>query len=56
MIYTHVARQGVTSVPSPLDALADLTPAELRAALEATRELTGTEAAAPPRAARQEVN
>jgi Phage integrase family len=40
MIYTHVARQGVTSVPSPLDALGALTQAELQAALDATRQLT----------------
>jgi hypothetical protein len=42
MIYTHVARQGVTSVASPLDALADLTQGELQAALDATRQLTGS--------------
>jgi integron integrase len=40
MIYTHVARQGVAAVASPLDALADLTPADLQAALDATRRLT----------------
>jgi integron integrase len=39
MIYTHVARQGVAGVPSPLDVLADLTPAEVQAALDATRRL-----------------
>jgi integron integrase len=39
MIYTHVARQGVSSVPSPLDVLADLDPADLRGALDATRRL-----------------
>ena len=48
MIYTHVARQGVASVPSPLDALADLTPAEVQAALDATRALTeGADSARP---------
>jgi integron integrase len=40
MIYTHVARQGVTSVPSPLDVLADVSRANLQAALDATRQLT----------------
>jgi integrase len=48
MIYTHVARQGVSGVASPLDALADLTPAEVQAALEATRRLTGPEDPGPP--------
>jgi hypothetical protein len=42
MIYTHVARLGVASVPSPLDALGDLSPADLHAALEATRALAAT--------------
>ena len=46
MIYTHVARQGVASVTSPLDALADLTPGAVEAALEATRQLTGASEAA----------
>ena len=41
MIYTHVARQGVAGVASPLDALVDLTPSGLQAALDATRQLTG---------------
>jgi len=40
MIYTHVARQGVSSVRSPLDELADLRPEEVEAALDATRKLT----------------
>jgi integron integrase len=49
MIYTHVARQGVTSVSSPLDVLADLSGAELRAALDAKRQLAAAaEAARPP--------
>ncbi len=47
MIYTHVARQGVTGVPSPLDALADLAPVEVQAALEATRQLGGAPDALP---------
>ena len=42
MIYTHVARQGVSSVASPLDALAALTPVEVQAALDATRRLAGS--------------
>ena len=37
MIYTHVARQGVTWVTSPLDLLNDLTAAEIEGAVEATR-------------------
>jgi integron integrase len=41
MIYTHVARQGVASVTSPLDLLADVDLETLRAALEATRRLGG---------------
>jgi integron integrase len=53
MIYTHVARQGVAGVASPLDVLGDLTAVELRAALDATRQLTGARgsglsAAVPP--------
>jgi integron integrase len=47
MIYTHVARQGVTSVASPLDGLADLTPSAVQAALAATQQLASTDAAAP---------
>jgi hypothetical protein len=31
MIYTHVARKGVTGVTSPLDLLDELTPATLAA-------------------------
>jgi integron integrase len=56
MIYTHVARQGVASLASPLDVLADLSPAEVEAAVDATRRLTGAHEAAPPRPALQEVN
>jgi site-specific recombinase XerD len=41
MIYTHVARQAVASVTSPLDLLAELTPVEVQAALDATRQLAG---------------
>jgi integrase len=43
MIYTHVARQGVASVASPLDLLPDVEEAEIAAALEAGRRL-GAEA------------
>ncbi len=39
MIYTHVARQGVCSVRSPLDELEELRPEEVQAALDATRKL-----------------
>jgi len=37
MIYTHVARQGVTGVRSPLDLLDDLRPEDVAAAVDATR-------------------
>ncbi len=47
MIYTHVARQGVSNVASPLDVLADLKPAEVEAALEATRRLGEAAGAVP---------
>jgi integron integrase len=43
MIYTHIARQGVASVPSPLDVLGELSPDAVRAALDATRELAAIE-------------
>jgi integron integrase len=39
MIYTHIARQGIARVASPLDGLGDLSAGEVRAALDATREL-----------------
>jgi integron integrase len=39
MIYTHVARQGVASVTSPLDLLEDADRDTIRAALEATQEM-----------------
>jgi hypothetical protein len=39
MIYTHVARQGVAGVTSPLDLLSDLEPADVEAAAAATRGL-----------------
>jgi integrase len=42
MIYTHVARQGPAGVPSPLDGLAEMTAADVQAALEATRRLAGS--------------
>lgn len=41
MIYTHVARQGVAGVASPLDLLEDLRPDDVQAALAATRRLVG---------------
>jgi integron integrase len=47
MVYTHVARQGVSSVPSPLDVLTDLSTGEVQAALEATRRLAETRDAPP---------
>jgi integron integrase len=49
MIYTHVMEKGVSSVRSPLDALAELDPQEVRAAVEATRQLQGGAEAGPPR-------
>ena len=39
MIYTHVARKGPAGVVSPLDALADLTDADLESAANASRRL-----------------
>ena len=39
MIYTHVARQGVTGVTSPLDLLDGLRAEDLQAAVDATRKL-----------------
>jgi len=39
MIYTHVARQGVAAVTSPLDLLDDLQPEAIAAAVAATRAL-----------------
>ena len=39
MIYTHVARQGVAGVRSPLDLLNDVNSDEVRAAIDATRRL-----------------
>jgi integron integrase len=56
MIYTHVARQGVTSVPSPLDTLADLRPDAVQAALDATRQLSGGSHTPPPGADGHGVN
>jgi integrase len=41
MIYTHVARQGVAGVRSPLDLLDDLSADEVQAAINATRGLEG---------------
>lgn len=43
MIYTHVARTGPTNVTSPLDVLGELTPADVQAALDATRQLSWTD-------------
>ena len=40
MIYTHMARKGVTGVTSPLDLLDGLPPQEVAAAVAATRQLT----------------
>jgi hypothetical protein len=37
MIYTHVARKGVSGVTSPLDLLSDLTDEDVRSAVAATR-------------------
>ena len=37
MIYTHVMQQGVAGVPRPLDFLDEVTPAEIAAAVAATR-------------------
>jgi integron integrase len=42
MIYTHVARLGPAGVTSPLDLLGEVAPADVQAALEATRRLAGT--------------
>jgi integrase len=56
MIYTHVARQGVAGVASPLDALLELTPSEVQAALEATRQLTEAGETGRPRPALSGVN
>jgi integrase len=39
MIYTHVARKGVSGVTSPLDLLEDTHPDAIHAAVEATRSL-----------------
>jgi integron integrase len=41
MIYTHVARQGPAGITSPLDLLGEVAPADVQAALEATRRLAG---------------
>lgn len=41
MIYTHVARKGPAGVTSPLDTLPDLSPEEIRAALDATERFGG---------------
>ena len=37
MIYTHVARKGVSGVTSPLDLLNDVTAEEIQAAVAASR-------------------
>lgn len=37
MIYTHVARKGVSSVTSPLDLLSDVTANDIQSAVDATR-------------------
>ncbi len=41
MIYTHVARKGPAGVPSPLDLLAELTPATVEALASASLQLQG---------------
>jgi site-specific recombinase XerC len=41
MIYTHVARKGVTGVTSPLDLLGDVTAEAIEAAAAASRQLQG---------------
>jgi hypothetical protein len=41
MIYLHLARQGPAGTPSPLDLLGEVNPAEVEAAVDATRRLTG---------------
>jgi hypothetical protein len=41
MIYTHVARSGVSGVTSPLDLLDGLQTEEVEAAVDATRRLQG---------------
>jgi hypothetical protein len=41
MIYTHVVRQGVAGVTSPLDLLDDLTAQQVNDAVDATGRLTG---------------
>ncbi len=41
MIYTHVARKGPAGVTSPLDFLADLTPAAMAAAAASMEMQTG---------------
>ena len=38
MIYTHVARKGVTGVVSPLDLLNEISDEEIHAAILATRQ------------------
>lgn len=40
MIYTHVARKGVTGVTSPLDLLEGVRREDVEAAVAATREMT----------------
>jgi hypothetical protein len=41
MLDTHIARQGPAGVTSPLDLLAEVSAADVQAALEATRRLAG---------------
>jgi integrase len=49
MIYTHVARQGVAGVTSPLDLLDGVTAAEVQAAAAATARLQGSNGFGLPR-------
>jgi integron integrase len=51
MIYTHVARQGVAGVRSPLDLLDELTGDDVAAAVHATRTLAGAAHRGVPAAA-----
>ncbi len=48
MIYTHVARKGITGVISPLDLLDDLTAEQIDDAVDATGQLTGGVMACAP--------
>jgi hypothetical protein len=49
MIYTHVARKGPASITRPLDLLGEVAPADVQAAVEATRCLQAGPAPCPVR-------